>query len=214
MTRRAPFIFVLAGVNGAGKSSVGGHLLKEQGLDWFDPDSLARFLMQNTNLPLEEANAIAWRQGRDALAAAIKEGRNFALETTLGANTIPQLLVAASKTHSVRMWYCGLASVEMHLQRVGSRVESGGHDIPEAKIRERWESSRSNVIKLLPYLEHLMVFDNSSTVGPGEPMPAPTLVLEVRGTIVRFPNRRVSRQIANTPAWARPIVEAAFQLFT
>ena len=31
---RRPFIFVLAGVNGAGKSSVGGAMLAEHGLDW------------------------------------------------------------------------------------------------------------------------------------------------------------------------------------
>ncbi|RYF64127.1 MAG: hypothetical protein EOO29_42925, partial [Comamonadaceae bacterium] len=39
---RRPFILVLAGVNGAGKSSVGGGLLQEHGLEWFNPDSYAR----------------------------------------------------------------------------------------------------------------------------------------------------------------------------
>ena len=37
-----PCILVLAGVNGAGKSSVGGALLAEHGLAWFNPDSYAR----------------------------------------------------------------------------------------------------------------------------------------------------------------------------
>ena len=37
-----PFILVLAGVNGAGKSSVAGALLEEHGLTWFNPDSYAR----------------------------------------------------------------------------------------------------------------------------------------------------------------------------
>jgi predicted ABC-type ATPase len=40
MTR--PVLYVLAGVNGAGKSSVGGHLLERDGLTWFNPDTFAR----------------------------------------------------------------------------------------------------------------------------------------------------------------------------
>ena len=39
MTR--PVLYVLAGVNGAGKSSVGGHLLERNGLTWFNPDTFA-----------------------------------------------------------------------------------------------------------------------------------------------------------------------------
>ena len=39
-----PFIFALAGVNGAGKSSVGGTILREHGLDWFNPDTFARWV--------------------------------------------------------------------------------------------------------------------------------------------------------------------------
>ena len=42
MTR--PVLYVLAGVNGAGKSSVGGHLLERDGLTWFNPDTFAREL--------------------------------------------------------------------------------------------------------------------------------------------------------------------------
>jgi hypothetical protein len=34
-----PFILVLAGVNGAGKSSVGGAILADHGLTWFNPDT-------------------------------------------------------------------------------------------------------------------------------------------------------------------------------
>ena len=42
---KRPVLYVLAGVNGAGKSSVGGHLLSRAGLAWFNPDSFARELV-------------------------------------------------------------------------------------------------------------------------------------------------------------------------
>ena len=38
-------ITVLAGVNGAGKSSIGGAGLRENGADYFNPDEVARVLM-------------------------------------------------------------------------------------------------------------------------------------------------------------------------
>ena len=39
-----PVLYVLAGVNGAGKSSIGGQLLVSAGLTWFNPDTFAREL--------------------------------------------------------------------------------------------------------------------------------------------------------------------------
>jgi predicted ABC-type ATPase len=207
-----PFIFVLAGVNGAGKSSVGGHLLTEQGLTWFNPDSYARALRARRTLPPEDANSAAWQFGREQLEAAIATGRNFAFESTLGARTIPDLLIAASQSHDVVLWYCGLASVELHLGRVRARVASGGHDIPESKIRERWTGSRHNLIRLLPYLARLQVFDNSAEAPPGGSIRAPLLVLEIAAGQVLTPDAADPRQLAALPDWARPVVEAAFRL--
>ncbi|HMN45881.1 MAG TPA: zeta toxin family protein [Povalibacter sp.] len=206
-----PFIFVLAGVNGAGKSSVGGNLLHEHGLSWFNPDSHARELMTKHGLTLEEANAVAWHFGREQLEDAIATGRNFAFETTLGANTIPALLRKASATHDVVMWYCGLASPELHLQRVKARVASGGHDIPESKIRERWDSSRKNLIHLSPHLAHLQVFDNSAQVAPGQPIPDPVLVMEMVSGELIHPDPTDAEQLSAVPEWAIAVVEAAIQ---
>jgi predicted ABC-type ATPase len=210
--RRRPFIFVLAGVNGAGKSSVGGNLLAEHNLTWFNPDDYARELLGKLQVTLAEANAAAWQFGRKQLEEAITEGRNFAFETTLGANTIPRLLEQASTTHDVMMWFCGLTSTQLHIQRVKARLASGGHDIPELKIRERWDGSRSNLIRLLPCLTHLQVFDNSAEAALGQPIPAPVLVLEMVNGKMLSPDPADPHQLAIIPAWAMPVVEAAIQL--
>ncbi|HYP86020.1 AAA family ATPase [Variovorax sp.] len=207
---RRPFIFVLAGVNGAGKSSVGGALLAEHGLTWFNPDTHARELLA-LGLTQQEANARAWQHGRTRLEAAIAQGLNFAFETTLGANTIPQLLADAAATHDVVMLYCGLATVEHHLQRVKARVSAGGHDIPAAKIRERWSASRLNLVRLMPHLARLQVFDNSVEAAPGEAIPDPVLLLETVHGQVRFPGPDDAEALRATPEWARPIVQAAFE---
>ena len=213
MSRRSrPFIFVLAGVNGAGKSSVGGHLLAEHGLTWFNPDSYARALIARRTMSLEDANSLAWQFGREQLEEAIATRSNFAFETTLGARTIPRLLIEASATHDVTMWYCGLESVELHLRRVQARVASGGHDIPEARIRERWTASRRNLVRLLPHLAHLQVFDNSAEASPGRSVPPPILLLEMSMGKILSPDPTEPNQLAAIPDWAKPVVEAAIRL--
>jgi predicted ABC-type ATPase len=206
-----PFIFVLAGVNGAGKSSVGGAMLAEHGLAWFNPDTYARELVAQLALGVTQANGLAWEHGRAQLEAAVAGGTNYAFETTLGARTIPDLLAQASRTHDVVMLFCGLTSVEMHLQRVQSRVARGGHAIPENKIRERWVASRANLVQLLPHLARLQVFDNSAEAAPGKPIPDPVLVLETAAGRVVFPVPDDAAALKATPAWAVPIVQAAIE---
>lgn len=206
-----PFIFVLAGVNGAGKSSVGGALLLEYGLTWFNPDTYARELMAQFSLTPAEANGRAWEHGRFQLEAAMRNGTNYAFETTLGARTIPDMLAEATLTHDVVMLFCGLSSVEQHIERVKLRVANSGHDIPENKIRERWVTSRANVIKLLPQLSRLQMFDNSADAAPGQDIPDPVLVLEsIEGQLV-FPERDDAVALKATPEWAQPIVQAAIE---
>ena len=209
--RPRPFIFVLAGVNGAGKSSVGGALLADHGLTWFNPDTYARELMAQLGLDLAEANARAWEYGRLHLETAIAQGTNYAFETTLGGRTIPDMLLEATHTHDVVMLFCGLSSPEQHIERVRSRVVSGGHDIPESKIRERWVGSRANLINLMPRLAHLQVFDNSAEALPGEDIPDPVLVLEMVSGRLVSPEPQNAAALTATPEWARPIVQAAIE---
>ncbi len=200
-------IYVLAGVNGAGKSSIGGATFRALGGDYFNPDEFARVLMQRrTTLSQTEANAVAWLHGRTLLERAIEQHLDFALETTLGGSTIPKLLsAAASDRIAIRVWYVGLASAELHIARVHARVNRGGHPIPEADIRRRFEHSRLNLIELLPRLAALRMYDNSVEADPAVGQtPTPTLVLRMEHGLIVEP-----KDLTRTPDWAKPVVAAA-----
>jgi predicted ABC-type ATPase len=203
-------LYVLAGVNGAGKSSIGGAAIRDAGGEYYNPDEAARALMAaNPGLRQTEANAAAWQQGRKLLERAIDQRLDFNFETTLGGNTMPRLLAeAASCGIEVRVFYVGLASADVHIERVRQRVRAGGHDIPEADIRRRYRHSLLNLVQLLPALTELRVYDNSATADPAAGRaPVPVLVLHMRrGRIVGPPD------LACTPDWAKPIVAAALQL--
>ena len=211
-SRRAE-ITVLAGVNGAGKSSIGGAQLRDVGGEYFNPDEAARAAMEACpGLAQRAANAFAWQEGKRRLEAAIAEGTVFAFETTLGGETITRLLLeAVSRGAIVRIWFVGLESIELHLERVAARVRKGGHDIPESDIRRRWVGSHANLIRLIPHLTDLRVYDNSVERDPsaGKP-PEPRLVLGIEGGQLTFP---AADRLRETPPWAKPIVFAAYRHF-
>ena len=210
MPAARPLLYVLAGVNGAGKSSVGGHALAQSGMHWFNPDTFTRQLMEATGSPLTDANAAAWHEGLRRLEAAIANGTNHAFETTLGGNTITGKLREAVRTHDVVMWFCGLDSPEHHIARVRYRVSQGGHDIPEAKVRERYESSIRNLLRLLPHIARLRVYDNSADAAPGHAIPNPRLLLQMEAGRITWPTDAAT--LRQTPHWAKPILEAALRL--
>jgi predicted ABC-type ATPase len=200
---------VLAGVNGGGKSSVGGAAVRASGADYYNPDEVAREMLdKRTGLTPTEANEEAWRIGRALLERAIQERLTFAFETTLGGNTIPRLLAKAAKSGmEILIWYVGLNSPELHIERVAARVRRGGHSIPEEMIRQRYERSRLNLIQLLPSLTALRVYDNSDEAEPeAGGVPTPRLVLHLEAGRILGPE-----DLSQTPDWAKPIVAAALQ---
>lgn len=209
-----PFVItVLAGVNGAGKSSVGGAHLQQNGGAFYNPDLVARAARDaSPSFTAREANAYAWQRGKELLEAAIASRTAFNFETTLGGETIPKLLIeAAGKGATLNIWYAGLASVDLHIRRVNSRVKKGGHSIPEADIRKRWIGSHLNLIKLLPHVTNLRVYDNSAEKDPDKGQaPEPKLVLSVTKREIDFPG---PADVKDTPEWAKPIVVAAFKAF-
>lgn len=205
-------ISVLAGTNGAGKSSVAGASLRARGGEYFNPDEATRGIVEaNPGIRLQEANSLAWLQGKRLLENAIVNHLEFAFETTLGGNTIPALLEKASDAGlDVRMWYAGLEGPELHIARVKARVARGGHDIPEAKIRERYHRSRQNLIRLLPKLAELWVFDNSEEEGPATRMaPSLRLLLHVVDGVIHE-----ACELKSVPRWAKPVLIEALRQFS
>jgi len=203
-------IYVLAGTNGAGKSSIAGAMFRASGAEYFNPDEAAAAIRTATpGITQAEANSQAWLEGKRLLEKAIAERLDFAFETTLGGNTITKLLEHALDAGiEVRVWYAGLSSPGLHIARVRARVAKGGHDIPEADILRRYDRALLNLIRLLPRLTELRVYDNSDEADPHRGLaPRPKLVLHLdAGRIMN------AGDLASTPDWAKPIVAAAMKL--
>jgi predicted ABC-type ATPase len=200
-------IVVVAGTNGAGKSSIAGEVAGGLGGGYFDPDLRAARLAA-TGLSPQEANAAAWREGYDALRQAVDRGTDFNFETTLGGDSIVRELHRALELRrEVHIFYVGLSSPEMHVERVRARVARGGHDIPEARIRERYTKSLANLISLIGKATSLHVFDNSIESRTG--LPKAKLVFRMKRTRIVEPVKEML--LRETPEWAKPLVAAALR---
>ncbi len=157
----------------------------------------------------EQANAAAWHEGRRLLERAIAERLSFAFETTLGGRTMASLLDdAITAGVEVRIWYVGVESPELCIERVRARLAAGGHAIPEAMIRDRYHKSLLNLLQLMPRISELRVFDNSTEAAPAAGRrPQPVLVLHMKQ------GRAVATcELAHAPAWAKPILAAAIRM--
>jgi predicted ABC-type ATPase len=208
VARRKGRIFVAAGTNGAGKSSLVGEFLGEQGTAYFNPDLFARRLMEQ-GWAVADANARAWKTGLEGLRHAIARNEDFSFETTLGGHTIAQALHGALEAgRAVVLLYVGLTSPEMHIERVRARVQRGGHDIPEADIRRRYAASLANLVGFLGKASEVHVFDNSEESAEG--LPQSRLVFRMRGRKIVEP--MVEALLEDPPAWAKPVIAAAVKV--
>ena len=199
-------ITIIAGINGAGKSSVAAANMDDAGGFCRNPDEVARDLMEaDPKLSSVEANARAWKMGRDQLVSAIESGKPYTLETTLGGNSICQLLhEAIDAGRKVRIFFVGLASPELHIARVAARVARGGHDIPEDAIRKRWHGAMRNMMGLIPRCAAIAVVDNS-TESDNESLPQPRRLFSLVG------DRFVAMPVDPMPDWAKPLASVAIK---
>jgi len=196
---------VVAGTNGAGKSSIAAGFMPDPASDYFNPDAFAGALIA-AGKPPAEANALAWRMGYERLRTAIDDGQVFTFETTLGGDSIVvELHRAFKRRREVHVLYVGLSSVDLHIARVRARVRRGGHDIPVAKIRERYTKSVANLLTLIGKAASVQVFDNSTETPDG--VPSARLVFRMRGRTLVEPS--VPDLLRTCPEWAKPIAAAA-----
>jgi predicted ABC-type ATPase len=156
-----PELMVIAGANGSGKSTL--TKLFPDNIPIIDPDAIAR------EIAPEQPESAALAAGRKAIELArsyIRSNDSFIVETTLAGNTYLNLMREVKALGwLVRLSYIGINQPATNIQRVQSRVELGGHDVPRADILRRYERSLANLNKAAKIVDTLILYDNSTSAG-------------------------------------------------
>ena len=161
-TKRKPEIVVLGGPNGAGKTTAARFLLPTTiGIEQFvNADLIAQGL---SPLAPQTTAIQAGRLMLDRIHRLASRHESFAFETTLASRTFaPFLRDAQQKGYRISVIYIWLRSDDLAVARVKTRVERGGHNVPEADIRRRYIRGRKNFFQLyVPLSDRWDICDNS-----------------------------------------------------
>ena len=156
-------VLMIAGPNGVGKTAFATEYLpREADFPLFVNADLIAHGLDPLQAPL---SGPAGRLMVERLDDLMRDERSFALETTL-AGRAPLRWIRKWREHGyfVAVFYLTLASVELAMARVRTRVEQGGHDVAEEVIRRRFTKSWSHFTTLYrPLVDWWAVYDNSAT---------------------------------------------------
>ena len=159
-----PTIYLIAGCNGAGKTTFARQFLPHEVkcLNFLNADLIAQGLS-----PLD-TNAAALKAGRLLLAEFrlfVAKQETFAFESTLSGVTYASLLKQARhdgfRVHAHYLW---LPNPSVAIARVRERVKQGGHNVPVADIRRRFGRSLKNFVHTYaPLADRWAVWDNQTS---------------------------------------------------
>ena len=155
-------IYIIAGCNGAGKTTASFTILPEilDCKEFVNADEIAK------GLSPFQPEKVAFEAGRimlERIEVLLKSNENFAFETTLSTKSYKQKLIQAKQNgFKVKLLFFWLPTIEMAVNRVAIRVSEGGHSIPEDVIERRYSRGIENLFKIyIPLCNDWAVFDNS-----------------------------------------------------
>lgn len=154
MLEKRPEIVVFAGPNGSGKSTF-TELLKPP-MDYINADEIKK----NLKCSDLEAAQLAEKQREEH----VEHMEEFCFETVLSTERNLRLLKKAKERgYFIRCYYVLTADPMINVLRVKSRVESGGHDVPEEKIILRYDKTLALVKELVKVCDICHIYDNSGS---------------------------------------------------
>lgn len=161
-------LWLLAGGDGAGKSTFYNTQLKSPGLPFINADSIAKELY-----PAEpeshsyDASKIAAHMRSKLLTS----GESFCFETVFShPSKIDFVAQAKANGYEVVLVFIHLDNISLNLARISQRVEEGGHAVPAEKVEQRIPRTLENIKTVLPLCDYVYILQNQSLGNPFEPI--------------------------------------------
>lgn len=158
-----PRLIVVAGPNGAGKTSITEQLLRHEwmvGCEYVNPDFIARDDFGDWNAA--PAVLQAAHRAAEIREACLTQGRSLAFETVLSMpDKLDFIRRAREAGFFVRVFFVATDDPSINAKRVALRVMQGGHDVPIAKIIDRYKRSLINCGVAVRLADRAYIYDNS-----------------------------------------------------
>lgn len=139
-----PKLYILAGANGSGKSTISKVLLPAEGIVYINPDDIAKEL--NPENPVA-AQIQAGKETLTRIDALLACGESFAIESTLsGLGYLSVIKCARKAGYEILICYTFVDSPEVCIARIEGRVRKGGHFVPPEDVRRRYYRSKRNFL--------------------------------------------------------------------
>ena len=156
-----PILIAIAGPNGAGKSTLYQCQISYTGLPFVKADVIAA----ETGVGVYEAAEVAETIRRERFARR----ESFIFETVFSdpvAEKLSFLEDAIGAGYTVVLFFVGISSPEVSIDRVGMRVIQGGHGVPEDKLVKRYPRVMENLRLAMLRLPLVVVYDNDDLREP------------------------------------------------
>jgi predicted ABC-type ATPase len=156
-----PIIIAIAGPNGAGKTTFYNSHIGYTGLPFVNADTIAL----EAGIGAYEAAEVAETIRREKFARR----ESFVFETVFSdpvAEKLAFLEEASGVGYTVRLFFIGISSPEVSIDRVAMRVLEGGHHVPQDKLGSRFPRTMENLRHAIVRLPLVLVYDNDDLRDP------------------------------------------------
>lgn len=95
----------------------------------------------------------------------LKTGETFSFETVFShPSKLDFMKKAKQNGYKCYLYFAAVSSPDISVDRVRQRTLTGGHDVPEDKIRQRYTKTLNNLLKAMRLSYKTYLFDNSKTM--------------------------------------------------
>lgn len=92
----------------------------------------------------------------------LETAERFSFETVLSNSAkLSFMREAKARGFKVYLYFVSLVAPEMNVERVRSRVEQGGHDVPKDKVVDRYYRTMDFLFEAMKIADNVYLFDNS-----------------------------------------------------
>ena len=188
-TKNQPTLWIIAGVNGAGKTTFyQERLSKQTNAEFVNADVMERERWPNE---VGKHSLTAQKLADERRRELLQQKKSFIAETVFShPSKVDLVRDAKAAGFRVELIHINVRNAELAIKRISRRVSKGGHNVPDETVRARYPRALAMVKQAMAIADRTRIFDNSAFGKPHQ-------------YVMTIEQGRVTKAGENLPQWAR-----------